>query len=280
MSKPKRKTYYGSGTMYEFPVPAALKDSSGNVTLPATLAEMATFISTYGTEDNQIGFLKGGFQVQITTEKLEDQSDLGEMKVSVITKEEGTMTFGLFNSCGETISRLYPTAHTVNGVTTVGGLANASQDDHVILFVGAQKDDSGEQTAFVALGKNTEGFSLNWNPDSVEPFSCNYSIVPFNTDGNMFRSFDISQLPNLPISSDTVFSIFYEVNGGEWAAGYEAPDSYTTTGDDVTLPTSSNISKTGKTFGGWFESTDLATAVTEIDVSETVGNKTFIAKWT
>lgn len=275
MSKPKRQTYYGSGTMYEF-----VKPSTEGWTIPTSAADIADFVTQYATENNQIGFLKNGFQVAVTTETLTDQSDLGEMKIDVITKEEAQMTFALFNSCGETISRLYPTAKTSNGVTTVGGLANATQADHVIMFVSANKNEDGEQTVLIGMGKNTSGFNLNWNPQNVEPFSCQYTVVPFNTDGNLFRMADIANLPALPITDDTVYSISYQMNGGVWTASYTAPDSYTTTGDDVTLPTSSNITKSGKTFGGWFESTDLGTAVTTIDVSETVGNKVFIAKWT
>lgn len=275
MSKPKRQTYYGSGTMYEFAKPA-----TEGWTIPSTTAAIKAFVEEYALDTNQIGFLKNGFQVAVTTNTLTDQSDLGEMKIDVITEEQAQMTFALFNSNGETLERLYPTAKTVSGVTTVGGLANASQEDHVIMFVSANKNEDGEQTVFIGMGKNTSGFNINWNPTSVEPFSCQYTVVPFNTEGNLFRIADIAGLPSLPITSSTVYSISYELNGGEWAASYEAPDSYTTTGSDVTLPTSSNIEKDGATFGGWFEPTDLSTAVTTIDVSETTGNKTYLAKWT
>lgn len=268
-----KSTYFGSGTIYELPFTNA-------VTLPTTTAEFKTFVETYCTADNQLGYLKKGFQLQISTENLEDQSDLGEMKISLITKEEGQMTFALFNANGETISRLYPTATTVNKVTTVGGLANASQGEHLIIFVAANKNADGEQTVVFAVGKNNSGYSVNFNPDSVEPFSCQYTIIPFDTDGHIYRSADVANLPALPITSGTVYSITYEMNGGAWTEGYDAPTSYTTTGSDVTLPTSSNIEKDDATFGGWFEPTDLSTAVTSIDVSETTGNKTYLAKWT
>jgi len=275
----KRQTYYGSGTMYEFIVPESMKTSSG-VNIPSTKAGIKDFVETYATADRQIGFLKNGFQVEVTTEKLEDQSDLGEMKITLITKETATGTFALFNSCGETLSRLYPTAHTVSDVTTVGGLANTTQDDHVLLFVSANKNDDGEQTVFIALGKNTEGFSINWNPDSVEPMSCKYDIVPFNTAGNLFRIVEISGLPNLPEASGDTFTISYIENGGVWADGYEPPASYNTSGSDVDLPTSSNITNGTATFDGWYEVSDISTKVTSIDVSETTGAKTFIANWT
>ena len=267
-------TYYGSGTIYEFVKPAQF-------TMPSTVAAIKTFVETYATEANEMGYLKNGFQSQVTTENLEDQSDLGQMKVSLITKETGTLTFALFNANGETISRLYPTAKTADGVTTVGGLANATQAEHIILFVGAQKNADGKQTVFIAVGKNTSGFTINWNPDSVEPFSCEYSIIPFDPAGYMFRMAEVAGLPTLPVTSDTVYSITYQVNDGEWAADYTAPDSYVHgSGSDVTLPTSSNISREGYTFGGWYEASDLSTAVTTITVSEDTGNKDFIAKWT
>ena len=70
------------------------------------------------------------------------------------------------------------------------------------------------------------------------------------------------------------YTITYELNGG--TAGADAPTSYTVE-EGVTLvaPT-----RTGYTFGGWFESADFAgSAVTEIAAGST-GAKTFYAKWT
>ena len=268
----ERRTFYGSGTLYELPVPAGF-------TMPTTTAGLKTLAETYCTATNQIGYLKNGFQVQVSTERLEDQSDLGEMKVDLITKESGTITSALFNSNGETISRLYPTAHTTDGFTVVGGLNGADQSEHLIIFVEATVTD-GKQTVFAAYGKNTSGFTINWNPDSVEPFSIEYGITPYNTDGKLFALASVEGLPTLPITSETVYSITYVVNGGEWAANYTAPDSYTAGGTNVTLPTSSNISKTDYTFGGWFEEEDLGTAVTTINASTATGSKRYIAKWT
>lgn len=261
------KTFYGSGSIYEF-----IYDKT-TVTIPTTLAGIKAFVETYATPANQVGYLKGGFQVEFSTETLEDQSDLGEMKVSLITAENGTITYALFNANGETLEKIYPTAKTTNGVTVVGGLKGTSQAEHVIIFVAA--DETGGQTIVIAVGKNTSGFTLNWNPDSVEPLSCNFSMVPYNTDGNLMVCADVD------LSSGThTYPITYVMNGGEWAASYTAPNSYSPTGSDVTLPTSSNITKDGYTFGGWFEETDLGTAVTTIDVSETEGAKNYIAKWT
>lgn len=269
-----KSMYFGSGTIYEL-------EWSDSISLPTTTAQAKTFVETYCTANNQLGFLKNGFKFTVDATSLEDQSDLGEMKVSTMTEEKGSMEFGLFNANGETIARNYPTAKTANKVTTIGGLANANQKDHLIIYVAANKNADGEQTVFIGIGRNSTGFSVAWDPKSVQPFTCNYSLIPFNTDGNFCRLIDVANLPALPITASTVYSISYEVNGGEWAASYTAPDSYVHgSGEDITLPTSSNISKTNATFGGWFEETDLGTAVTTIDVSEESGNRRFIAKWT
>lgn len=269
-----KSMYFGSGTIYEMKF-------TDDIVLPTTPAEFKTFVETYCTTANQLGYLKEGFKFTLTATNLEDQSDLGEMKVSTITDEKGQMDFALFNANGETISRMYPTAKTVNKVTTIGGLANAEQDDHLLIFVSANKNADGENQVFVGVGRNASGFNINWMPKSVEPFGCQYTCMPFNTDGNICRIAEVADLPALPIKADTVFNITFNTNGGEWAASYEVPESYVHgSGSDITLPTSSNITKEDSTFAGWFETTDLATAVTTIDVSEDSGNKTYYAKWT
>ena len=73
----------------------------------------------------------------------------------------------------------------------------------------------------------------------------------------------------------TTYSITYNLNGGTNAAG--AKTSYTIETADYTLPTPT---KTGYTFGGWYENSGLTgSAVTKIAKGST-GNKTYWAKWT
>ena len=75
------------------------------------------------------------------------------------------------------------------------------------------------------------------------------------------------------------YSITYVTNGGSFASGYTKPENYTVA-SPATLPTSSNITKTGYTFGGWYEDSTLSgTAVTSTS-STTTGDKTYYAKWT
>lgn len=268
----RRRTTYGSGTLY-------VLDPTGK-TIPTTEQAAKTFVETYCTEDNQLGYLKNGLTVTIDPESLSDQSDLGEMKVDLLTKENGTVETAVFNVNGETVARVYPTATYNNNVMVVGGLNGVAQDAKLYVFVEANVQN-GKQQVLIFLAKNTAGFSIKWNPDGVEPFSITLAVEPFNTQGNLFVMILVENLAALPITSATVYTITFNTNDGVFASDYTVPTSYTHgSGSDITLPTSSNISKEGYTFGGWYETDDLSTAVTTIDVSEDSGNKTYFAKWT
>ena len=78
------------------------------------------------------------------------------------------------------------------------------------------------------------------------------------------------------------YDVTLNVNGGTISEGKNVT-TYTY-GTAVTLPTTSEIKRTGYKFDGWFTSNDNGTtftgdAITEITATDT-GNKTFYAKWT
>ena len=76
------------------------------------------------------------------------------------------------------------------------------------------------------------------------------------------------------------YTITFNMNSGSWKGGYTAPSSYTIESAAITLPTASNIERTGYTFGGWYDNSGLTgSAVTTIAAGST-GNKTYWAKWT
>lgn len=74
------------------------------------------------------------------------------------------------------------------------------------------------------------------------------------------------------------YSVTLNAKGGTIASGHNVT-TYTY-GVGATLPTSDYISKTGYTFGGWYDNEACTgSAVTSISTTAT-GNKTFYAKWT
>ncbi len=67
-----------------------------------------------------------------------------------------------------------------------------------------------------------------------------------------------------------LYKIEYQLNGGSWVEGYEAPVNYTV-GKTFTLPNASNVVKAGYTFDGWYLSEDdgvtlLSEKITEISI--------------
>ena len=78
---------------------------------------------------------------------------------------------------------------------------------------------------------------------------------------------------NVTFRPDT-FAVTLVTNGGTIHAGTVTSYTY---GVGATLPT--NVTKTGRRFGGWYDNADcVGTAVTEI-TAEDSGDKTFYAKW-
>lgn len=177
-----KKTFYGSGEIF------SADYTEGTTVIPDKADGLLEFAKGIATADNQIGYLKGGYQFELQTDKFEDQSDLGEMKISEITKENATVKFGLFNANAETISKQYPTATFETGekgsAAYVGGLNHIDTKMHVVVF--KKKDNANGDTYCVCVGKNTSGFNLSWQQDSAQPFSCEYECIPFNDKGNFY----------------------------------------------------------------------------------------------
>lgn len=179
-AKMTKDTFYGSGKVYSVPY------NEGDISSSTILTKLEQIM----VKDNQIGYLKNGFTFTVSTEKLTDQSDLGEMKIDTITKETGKCEFALFNASLAVIGEQYPTAKITSGegpdatILEVGGISNMDDTKHVIVF--HHHDTQEGDTIAVAVGKNMEGFSTAWKQDSVTPFSCSYQAVPYNDSGRFY----------------------------------------------------------------------------------------------
>ena len=80
--------------------------------------------------------------------------------------------------------------------------------------------------------------------------------------------------------SPITYTISFTTNDGTIAASYTKPTSYTIESEDILLPTSSQISKTGYQFGGWYTNASFTNSSYTKISSGSYGNKTFYAKWT
>ena len=129
-AKMTKDTFYGSGKVYSVPY------NEGDIDKSTILTKLETIM----VKDNQIGYLKNGYTFTVSTEKLSDQSDLGEMKIDTITKETGKCEFALFNASLAVIAEQYPTANVTSGgssdatIVEVGGISNMDDTKHIIVF--------------------------------------------------------------------------------------------------------------------------------------------------
>lgn len=188
------KCYYGSGSFYSdnydkstFPMPADPK----NITQEEKDA-LVKFVAKRLNKEYQIGYIKDGYKLSIATKKLQDQSDLGEIKTNVITEETGSVTISLYNANAETISKQYPTAKNckVDGfsITTIGGLGDIDETPHVLIF--KHNDNAFGDTIVICIGKNTSGFDMVFKQDAVTPFPCTYDLESLNDKGRLVMAID------------------------------------------------------------------------------------------
>ena len=167
-----KRTFFKSGKIYskvfDSTERAAFPTFASDTTMTAAeTAALKAYIQAVCVADNQIGYLKGGCTISITADKTEDQSDLGEMKVSIIQKETGTVTFGLFNANTETI-------------------ANENIDDNPHLIIFEHLDNANGNQYAILIGKNMSGFENAWKQDSVTPFQCQFTAEPYNNKGRFY----------------------------------------------------------------------------------------------
>lgn len=119
-------------------------------------------------ENNLLGRVKGGASVEYTTEKTEDQDDLGYVVIEEITKEKVTLKSGVMTWNGETLKTICSTARTstdeTTGVTTVkiGGLGNQNNKRYIIGF-----EHHSHKLRVAIVGKNNEGFTFSFEQDKA-----------------------------------------------------------------------------------------------------------------
>lgn len=196
-----KRTFFKSGKIYskvfDSTERAAFPTFASDTTMTAAeAAALKAYIQSVCVAANQIGYLKGGCSITITADKTEDQSDLGEMKVSIIQKETGTVTFGLFNANTETIAKQYPTATYAKNdsagveMVQVGGIENIDDNPHLIIF--EHLDNANGNQYAILIGKNMSGFENAWKQDAVTPFQCQFTAEPYNNKGRFYMLVELN----------------------------------------------------------------------------------------
>ena len=149
------------------------------------------YIRALAVADNELGYLKNGITITETLTPLEDQDDMGRLKVADIQDEKGNAAFSLFNANAKTISKIHPLAKAAENMeagiklTNLGGIANKDDSAYDILFV--HPDTELGDICVYTLGKNISGLTLQFQPNQVTPLNCTYAAQAIDTTGVLYK---------------------------------------------------------------------------------------------
>ncbi|MBP1560706.1 MAG: cadherin-like beta sandwich domain-containing protein [Oscillospiraceae bacterium] len=151
----------------------------------------------FASTENILGRVKGGASFEYTTEKYEDQDDLGYVVIEEITKEKVTMKSGMMTWDGETLEKLCSTARIeklTDGTTRIkiGGLGNQKNSRWVIGF-----EHKNKNLRVIIVGKNNEGFTFDFKQDSATVIDCLFRSEASDDEGTLILIDDMRTAPVL-----------------------------------------------------------------------------------
>ena len=159
---------------------------SGHLHIQEFTTELPTdWNDFFSSTDNLIGRIKGGASIEYTTEKYEDEDDLGYVVIEDITKEKVILKTGVMTWDGNTLAKLGTTVRTStgnDGMVTVklGGLGNQTTARWVIGF-----EHKDRNLRVIIVGRNTEGFTFDFKQDSATVIDCQFRAEASDSEGTL-----------------------------------------------------------------------------------------------
>lgn len=141
------------------------------------------------TEENRLGHIKGGAEIEYAPSFYEAKDDMGKVSKVIITEEEATLKSGIMTWCGTTLEKLCQTARVTEDATKkkrivkIGGIANATGKKYVIHFV--HKDDVDGDVRVTIVGNNQAGFTIAFAKDSETVIDAEFKAQPMDKEGTL-----------------------------------------------------------------------------------------------
>ncbi len=154
---------------------------TADLTAPANIVMLCT-------DNNLLGYIKGGAALEYTDEPYEEKDDLGYVSKIITTSEEAILKCGLITWNGETLCKLLDrckTSVSTEGyrVTEIGGAGNARGKYYAIVF---KHEDKADGDVYVAIqGRNTAGVTLTFATDSGTLIEPEFKAVPHGQNGTL-----------------------------------------------------------------------------------------------
>lgn len=138
-------------------------------------------------EDNQVGHISGGAELEYSAEYTEVEDDNGIVLKSFLTKESATLKSGVLSWNGKTLEKLVETARVTETLTMrtvkIGGKANANGKTYVISFVHTL--DDGKKLRVKIVGKSTNGFTIAFAKDAETIIDAEFTALASDKEGTL-----------------------------------------------------------------------------------------------
>lgn len=168
---------------------------SGKIYLEAFSDTMPT-VDTICTDDNLLGYIKGGAALEYTEETYEEKDDLGYVSKIITTSEEAILRCGLLTWNGTTlkslIDRCASTEASGKRTTKIGGAGNAQGGYYAICF--AHEDPTDGDLWILIKGRNTAGATLTFAADEGTVVEPEFKAMPHDDDGTLIEL--IEEIPS------------------------------------------------------------------------------------
>lgn len=173
MSASKRITL-GSGNLYCIPFVDTVPDKE-----------------TICTEDNRLGYIKGGATLEYTPTYYEAKDDLGVVQKTIITDETALLKSGILTFNGNTLNKLCDTGRVTEDATKkirtvkIGGVANAQGARYVLAF--HHEDPIDGDIWVIIVGQNQAGFSLAFAKDAETVIDAEFKCLSQDNEGTLIQ---------------------------------------------------------------------------------------------
>lgn len=142
---------------------------------------------TICTDENLLGYIKGGAALEYTQETYEEKDDLGYVSKLITTSEEALLKCGLLTWNGMTLKKLIDRCQTSEAsglrTTKIGGAGNAQGGFYAICFHHEDKQDG--DLWVVIKGRNQAGATLTFSAEEGTVVEPEFKALPHDEAGTL-----------------------------------------------------------------------------------------------